>query len=131
MIALDTNIFIYVLEGNSQFGHRAADLLSHAQGTGVASMFVYLEVLSHPTLARATSKHIALSFLDEQKLEYIEMSKELLVRAAHLRASLTPKVGVGDSLHLASALHAGADTFITNDQALVKLKTKGLKIVSL
>ncbi len=131
MIALDSNIFIYVLEGNQTFGRRAADILKAAQGNACVSLFMYMEVLSHSAFLNPENKKLALSFLEEQQLQIIEMGKDIILRAAHLRASLTPKLGTGDALHLASALEAGADRFITNDQDLVKLKLKGLEIVSL
>jgi len=131
MITLDSNVFIYVLENNQEFGERASLVLESAQDNGLASMFVYLELLSHSGLEKAENKELVLRFLDEQRLEFVELKRDILLKAAELRAQLTPKLGVGDALHLATAIHAGAEEFVTNDQNLVKLKIKDLKITSL
>lgn len=131
MIALDTNIFIYVLESDRQFGKKAADVLRGVQGNGSAAMLVYLELLSSRAFLDSSHRNIALSFLDSQRLQFVELSKGVLLKAARLRAGLTPKLGVGDALHLACAMYAGAETFVTNDQDLVKLQIPGLKIISL
>lgn len=131
MVALDSNVFIYALEGNPRYGQAAAAALRQAQGQGFASEFVYLELLSKRDFKDAHKREIVIAFLDTQKLEFIELNKEILLKAASLRAELTPKIGVGDAIHLASAIHAGANTFITNDQDLVNLRLSNLKIVGL
>lgn len=128
MTALDTNIFIYVLESNEQFGPKAASVLRRAQGNGCASQFIYLELLSSRAFSDDHKRNIAISFLDSQRLQFIEANKQVLLEAARLRATMTPKIGAGDALHLASALAAGADEFVTNDQDLFDVKIKGLKI---
>lgn len=131
MIAFDTNIFIYVLEGNEQFGPKAASALRQAQGNGCASQFVYLELLSNRAFSDDHKRNIAISFLDSQRLQFIETNKQVLLEAARLRATMMPKIGAGDALHLASALYTGAENFITNDINLSKLKINGLEIVVL
>lgn len=131
MIALDTNLFIYVLEEHPEFGNRAALVLAEAQGNGMASELVYLELLSAPAFKRLEYKRQALNFLEGQQLEFVPLDKTVLLQAAALRAARTPVLGVGDALHIASALRAGADTFITNDKALAKLTIPGLKIETL
>lgn len=132
MIALDTNIFIYVLENNPEFGQRAASALRSAQNDGAASAIVYLELLSSAAFhTNNIQRNIALNFLNEQRLIYIEPLKDTLILAAELRAANSAKLELGDAIHLASALAAGADTFITNDQNLLKLQVKDLKVISL
>ena len=128
MIALDTNLFVYVLEGNAQFAESAARVLHKAQGNGVASMLVYAELLSAPVFASTANRSTALAFMNGQALRYMELTKEVLIRAAELRSCSLKRHGLGDAPHLACALQAGADTFITNDQGLLKVKVPGLAI---
>jgi len=131
VIALDSNIFIYVLEGHRDFGRPAAAVLRQAQNSGSASMFVYLELLSAPVFRDPKVRNLAQSFLDNQNLIFIELDKNMLIEAAALRARLTPKIGVGDAIHIASAIRAGADEFVTNDNNLLKVKLSHLKLTKL
>lgn len=134
MVALDTNILIYVLEGHAEFGPAAAAVLRTAQGDGTLSELVYLELLSKADFSNARHRQLALDFLADQQLRFTPVSKAILLRAAELRAgraSLDAKLGVGDAVHLASALQTGAETFITNDQILTRLSIPGLRVVSL
>ena len=131
MFALDTNLFIYVLQGHAEFGHRAALVLEQSQNNGSASELVYLELLSAPAFKYPKLKREALQFLDNQRLKFVPLDKSILLKAADLSAKHSPKLGAVSAIHIASALHAGADTFITNDRHLVKLKFPGLKIVTL
>ncbi|HEY4160940.1 MAG TPA: PIN domain-containing protein [Candidatus Saccharimonadales bacterium] len=131
MIALDTNIFIYVLESNPDFAGPAATALHRAQEGGAASVLVYAELLSNSAFKDAGLRNIAVGFLDAQALQYVELTRDILVDAARLRTNSEKRLGLGDAIHLASALAAGADTFVTNDKELVKLRMAGLKVVTL
>ncbi len=131
MIALDTNLFIYVLDGSKEFGPQASRVMREAQGKGTASELVYLELLGNSIFQDKLKKRAAMAFLDEQSLLFSPLDKATLLKAAELRANLTPKLGLGDALHLASALQAGADTFITNDHNLHKLHIPNLAIIGL
>jgi predicted nucleic acid-binding protein len=128
MLAFDTNILIYVLEDNSEFGEKARKLLRENKYNAVVSELIYAEILSSPKLQSARNKKIVFDFLKAQRLEFVTISREVLVRAAELRATYTPKLGLGDALHLSAAIQAKASEFITNDKDLTKLSIPGLKI---
>lgn len=129
MIAVDTTLFIYVLNADHEFGHRSAAILDSKEDK-VASEIVFAEVFSITKLDEVDIRHQTQKFLEELKIEYVSVTKEVFLLAGSLRRQHS-SLKLADAVHLASALQAGADTFVTNDQDLVKLKIKGLKIISL
>ncbi len=131
MLALDTNILIYVLENNPEFGRKAAALLQANEDNVILSELVYAEILSAPKMSRTKNRQIAAGFLDSLRVEFVPLTKEVLLLAANMRAAHTPKLGLGDALHLACAITAGAEKFVTNDRQLAKLHIKDLTITML
>lgn len=129
MIALDTNIFIYVLNGHDEFGPLSANLLKNKE-TKIASKLVYAEVLASPKLNDEGLRSKALLFLDELDVQWKEVNDNILLEAARLRRQY-PILKLVDGLHIASAIMAHAETFFTNDQNLLSLKIVDLDIKSL
>jgi predicted nucleic acid-binding protein len=130
MIGLDTNVFIYVLNADSQFGPEAAKLLKTIQQRKAASELVFAEILASPRLQDASLQNKALSFLNALDIEWQKVTKDVLFEAAHLRR-LQPSCKLADAIHIASAITAQAEAFVTNDQDLVLLKDIGIDIRSL
>jgi predicted nucleic acid-binding protein len=130
MIALDTNIFIYVLNADSRFGPGAAKLLKTIQQPKVASELVFAEILASPKLLDASLQNKALSFLNAIDIEWQKVTKEVLFEAAHLRR-LQPSCKLADAIHIASGITRQAEAFVTNDQDLIRLKNVGIDIRSL
>ncbi len=131
MIALDANLFIYLLEGNKEFGQMAADVFLEIESTGVAAMaseLVYFEVLSSSKLSDE------LAAIAESKIRALEIpmypstTKSLL-----LAAKLRRESGLGplDAIHVAVAIERGAKCFITNDIKLAKKTLSSIKIIKL
>ena len=131
MIAFDSNIFMYVLDSNGAFGREAQRLLEQGQGDGCASELVYAELLSAPLFVDPMPRKAATDFLDQQRLVYIRPDREVMLQAAAIRAAAKIKVSLADALHLACALQAGAEVFITNDHDIAKLRIDGLIIQKL
>ena len=129
MIALDTNVFIYILNGHEQFGPLAAKLLK-SSGPKMASRLVYAEVLSSPKLEDEILRSKVLLFLDELDIKWQEINDNVNIEAARLRRQ-QPKLKLVDALHLASAIISNAEAFFTNDKDLQLLKTIGLEIKGL
>jgi len=129
MIALDTNVFIYVLNGHEQFGLLSAKLLKGREPK-TASRLVYAEVLASPNLEDEILRSKVLLFLDELDIKWQEVNDNVLIEAANLRRQ-QPKLKLIDALHIASAIITQAETFFTNDQDLQSLKISRLKIESL
>lgn len=129
MIALDTNIFIYVLNGHEQFGPLSAQLLKN-KDPKTASRLVYAEILASPKLDNEAMRSKALAFLDELDIKWQDVNNKVLMEAASLRRS-RPKLKLIDALHLASAKISQAEMFFTNDQDLQLLKIPSLDIKGL
>jgi predicted nucleic acid-binding protein len=129
MIALDTNIFIYVLNGHEQFGPPSAMLLKDKEPK-TASRLVYAEVLASPKLEDELIRSKAVSFLDKLDIKWQEVNYNVLIEAANLRRQ-QPGLKLIDALHIASAIIAHAETFFSNDQDLQLLKISELIIKSL
>lgn len=120
-IALDTSVFIYALEAHPRYGSIAKDVLQWLEEPGhegVASTLAITEVLVQPYRqgqhAQARGTFALLS--KNPHLEWIAAGVDVADRAARLRAAYGLRTP--DAIHIASALHAGASAFITNDLAL-------------
>ncbi|MGD0843639.1 MAG: PIN domain-containing protein [Geobacteraceae bacterium] len=131
-VFLDTAPFIYFIEKNSQYHDLikpVISLIDAQESQGVTSTITLLEVLVHPL--RDGNKKLADQYkailLSSNGLLTYEVSHEISERAALLRAKhglRTP-----DAIQLATALISKADSFLTNDPALKKVKE--LKVVVL
>lgn len=130
MIALDTNVFIYVLEGNEKFGAASAALLKNNTEQLVASELVYAEVLASSKLSDTNLQTAALSFLDSLGVTWIKVTRQVLLEAANMRRH-QPSCKLADAIHLASAITAQAETLVTNDHALVQCKMRGISVRNL
>jgi predicted nucleic acid-binding protein len=129
VIAIDTNVFIYVLNGHERFGPLSAKLLKNKESK-TASKLVYAEVLASPKLEDEILRSKALLFLDELNIKWQELNNNVLIESANLRRRQS-KLKLIDALHIASAIIVHAETFFTNDQDLLSLNISGLKIKSL
>lgn len=131
VIAIDSNIFIYLLEANPSFGQKAYDLFVNLEKQKipvVASELVFAEVLASKQITDAQAKLLTnkLSNLD---VNFMPVDKQVLLKAASLRRKYN--LGFADSIHVSSAIIAGAEEFITNDHALLKKTPTGIKLVKI
>jgi predicted nucleic acid-binding protein len=128
-IALDSNIFIYVLREASEWSQSAREVLEYIQtgaATGVASVLCLSEVLPYPfRKSEQTGRNAQLFMEGLEGLDYVAMDIEVALGAARLRGEYGTKLSLPDAIHLASAMAAGADVFVTNDHGLLKLNLKG------
>ena len=118
---LDANVFIYAVEGSPE--HRAfleglLDLLGTGDTTAVTSELTLAEVLAKPfeenrtDLADIYEEMVAPSAW----LDMVPVNRAVLLRAARLRAEL--KLRLPDAVHVASAVAAGCELFLSNDRRL-------------
>lgn len=126
MVGIDTNIFIYILERDPEFFESARNVLKQlaTQGQKICvPSLLFTEVLS------GTDDESIISFMMAEQF----VVQDLTLQIAHLAGNLrykNPGLKTPDSIHLATALACGANSFITNDQRLSRLDV-GLKIIPL
>jgi predicted nucleic acid-binding protein len=123
-IAIDANVFIYLIEASERYGELAQAVFEWVKQPGhsaVASTLVLTELLvplyrergsptanGHDKVSRART--ILATY---PNLEWIAADFGIADLAAQYRAQYLLKTP--DALHAATAVHAGATGFVTND----------------
>lgn len=118
MDAFDADVLIYATDPDHQLGRRVRRLLEPVPGAGddpvgLGSVFLLPEVLAKP---RRTGRLAELEALTEMlgRLDLRPLSRD----GADLATALSVLYGLdsADAVHLATAVQAGADRFITNNR---------------
>lgn len=131
-LAIDANVFIYVLEQHSEFCSPSLTLLKYIEAgilQGYASELVYLEVLSNQTL-ESSKIATASRFLESSRVSFHAVDREVLLEAARLRR-LHGGLKTPDAIHLATARLQKADYFVTNDHKLLRQKVANIELLPL
>ena len=133
-ISLDTNIFIRALDDPTKLGDLARELI--VQIKEAAPRVFISTILLEEFFVRVYKEKLdkeetnILDFLTIGGLgTFISMDRQVALLAARIRADYLSLRGP-DAIHLASALAAGAEFFITTDRRIPK-NIKGLKVVVL
>jgi predicted nucleic acid-binding protein len=117
---LDANSIIYSIEGVADFRLAVLGWIEKAEaaeGVVVTSRLSRLECRVKPLRDENTELLERYEgFFARPGLDLVELGAEVIERATELRAAHNFKAP--DALHLASALVARGDTFLTGDQAL-------------
>ncbi len=115
MDAFDADVLIYAAVPGHPLGHRVAALFPDdepVQLVGVGSVLLLPEVLAHPMREGNDDELAALAgFLGRLELRPVDE------RTAQVATSLAAshRLRAADAVHLATAVVAGADRFITNN----------------
>jgi len=124
-IGLDTNVFIYFLEGHPRYGAWCASLfalIERGQNPAVTSTVTLLELLVQPY--RDQKEELAQTIFaltsTYPKLEWIPLTMDLADRAAELRARY--RLSTPDAVQLATAIGHKAVRFYGNDRGLRRVK---------
>ena len=120
-IALDTVIFIYALEGNEKFGEGTKQIftaIEKGECRGFASDLVLAELMVKPLREGKLkiAEEYALELPNFPNIAFLAPSRDIIIAAAKLRSKTNLKLI--DALHLATAIDAGCQIFITNDAAM-------------
>ncbi|MCL2641088.1 MAG: PIN domain-containing protein [Phycisphaerales bacterium] len=131
-IYLDTNIFIYALEQHPEYADVVDRLFAHfdaAEAVAFTSELALAECLVKPCADGNGDFQMRYqaAITTRPGLIVYSVSRSIIIRAAHIRAA--HKIRLPDALHLATALDAACDAFLTNDQ-LVK-PIPGIAVVQL
>ena len=123
-IALDTSVFIYQLEANTRYVNLTDEIflgLEEQRNKAVTSTVTMTELLVHPYRDSDQQRIDEFyAFLSRYpNLNWIAPSLEIADLAAQLRA--LHRLRTPDSLQAATAIHASATGFITNDSAFMRV----------
>ena len=126
---LDTVIVIYDVESHPVF----APLVRGRLGSGVNEFFVSevtrMECLVHPLRLGDAARARAFESYFQQLCDFVPISRAVAEQSAALRAKYqwlkTP-----DALHLAAAIVAGCDAFLTNDHRLDRVTEMKVEVLS-
>jgi predicted nucleic acid-binding protein len=123
-IYLDTNIFVYALEGYEEFRPRLTTLfetIDRGSLRAVTSELTLAEVLVKPLLDRSRERESAYNqaLRSSPALDIVPVTREVLVAAARLRAEHGLKLP--DAIHAATAQLSDCQQFLTNDTRLRNL----------
>lgn len=132
-VLIDTNVWLYHLEGHAEFGHAASQLLRAVERgniEGVVSELTLMEIQVRPL--RLDRQGIADQYevlLDHfPNLVLAPIVRGVLTSAAQLRAKYSLKPP--DAIVLATGIHNGATLAVSNDkqwQRVSEITTKPLK----
>ena len=122
-VYLDTNPIIYLTEGNPDFKASIASLFAEFDRAGarlITSELALTETLVVPLRTGDVELVAAYERLFDTFIEALPISREVLITAARLRAE-TPGLKTPDAIHLATAILADADAFVSGDSGIKKL----------
>lgn len=131
-VGVDTSIFIYFIEEDSQYLPLVAPLFHEADRGRrelVASTLTLLEVLVVPYRAgnQLLAERYEALLTRSRGIRLTELTRDLLRAAAQLRAATGVKTP--DALQLVAALGSGCSAFLTNDRRLPRVP--GLNVIQL
>ena len=130
IIGIDTNIFIYYLNRNSQY-HQVVEnifiLFAKQKYQILTSTLTLTELLSFKT-TEAASYNLEKEFLSIFQFLILDVSRGIASQAARIRRKYD--FHLVDSIQLATALEGKAKAFITNDKRLKKFKELKVLLVS-
>ncbi len=131
---MDTNIFIYAIEGYPEYQSILTSLFSlFDEGTysAVTSELTLAEVLIKPM--KENKKEIQQLYEEllrpSDVLTISTIDRQILIDAAKIRAS-SDTILLPDAIHLASARNQNCSSFITNDKRLRKIDSFQVVILS-
>jgi len=117
MVYCDSVILMYVFDHTGPLNVRAMNRLAAHSAASDAIAISELVRLEYRVLPLKKNDTIKLAFFDafcgQPDVHVVSIGKPVFERATEIRASHGYKLA--DSLHLAAAVEAGCDRFLTND----------------
>ena len=120
-IYLDTNVFIYLVEGHPTYAHLLMELfegLEQSDAEAVTSELSLAEVLVKPVRDKQpVLVDVYKKLLDpESKIRTLPIDRATLLRGADIRARMGGRIF--DAIHIATAVLARCSSFVTNDDSI-------------
>jgi predicted nucleic acid-binding protein len=131
-VYLDTNIFIYAIEGYPDFVdelNQLFDSIDAGNFRAFTSELTLAEALVRPLMDGNLEIQAVYqqALQSSEVLEVVVVSRDVLIEAARLRA--IANLRLPDAIHGATAILSGCETFLTNDRRLTALP--GIEVVVL
>lgn len=122
---VETAPFIYFIEENPLYIARMDQIMAAIQLRsiqGVCSVVTLTEVLPVPLKAENSALVQAYEaiLLNSREFECVPVDRRTAITAANLRAQYELKTP--DALHVAAALEANCDAFLTNDKGILRVR---------
>lgn len=126
MIYLDTNILIYLFENHASYSEKVASKME--KYVAVGEKFITSSITVTEFLAGTESSSLG-TLNQVPNLTIVTLDENLAEQAAVLQRK--SQIKIGDSIHLATALHFQSSAFFTNDKNLTKVAEKFIKVVNI
>ncbi len=127
----DTMVFVYLLEGNPQLGGMAREAYEaclRRNDTICTSVFTFGELL---VLPRRKDDHRVVNelteFMQSGEIELVPFTIDVADEYSRVRAGLLLKAA--DAIHVATAITARADVFVTNDEGIRRQRISSIPFV--
>ncbi len=122
MIAFDSNVLIYFLQDSPEYGNKAEVIFRNINlNGGVCSAIAITE-----TMFGTIDSLDKITPLSSPMIKISPLTANIAASAGRLKIS--HKLSNADAIHVATAIEAGAEVFITNDKFILKKKIPGIKI---
>ena len=132
MIAYDTNILIYALEGTSSWSNAAQSIVQKGEHEGaVLSVLAWQELLTGVVLHEDDSAELKAVLQDLGATKFMPVNLSICERALNLTKRYGRAVYGYDAIHIATAIENKAEVFITNDKMLTNLRLDEIAIQGL
>jgi predicted nucleic acid-binding protein len=129
VIAYDTNILIYALEGTSSWSKAAQSIVQKGEHEGaVLSVLAWQELLTGVVLHEGKTAELIATLRDLGTTKFIPVNLSICERAVNLTARYGRAVYGYDAIHIATAIENKAEVFITNDKMLTNLRLDEIAI---
>ena len=132
LIFWDTNIFIYLIEGDPRFLPRVVSIWNRMKERGdqlcTSSLTVGEALVAPVALGDEDLLRAYRSRFRSGAIQILDFNAECSERYAALRAA--SRVRQSDAIQLACAAQAGVDLFVTNDQALTRMNVDGIQFIA-
>lgn len=124
-LGIDTSPYIYYIENHPTYAAKVDNVLEYVENNQIqihTSVIALTEILMKPLqMNDQTSIKIYLDLLtNRHDLHLVPVTMVLAQKAAALRANYNLRTP--DALHIASAIDANCDAFLTNDFGLKRIK---------
>jgi len=131
--AIDTNLLIYFFDSRSPWHKKAVGILGAAEMNKLkisGSELLFAEMLAYPKLSDRAALDIE-SKLRLLPIDYHSATLEIFIKASTLHRRYS-SLKLADAIHVATAITAKADRFMTNDSVIIGLrKIEGVAITPL